>query len=466
MNILFRTDSYKYSHYDQYKAGTTETFSYIESRGGRYDQVVFFGLQAFLKEYLTKPFTQDDINEAESYVDMHLGPGIFNRKGFELILERYNGLFPVEIKAVPEGTVVPNLNVLVSIKSTDPDLIWVPSFIETMLLRAIWYPTTVASNSYSIKQVIKRYLDETSSSSAGLAFSLHDFGARGVSSGESAALGGMAHIVNFMGSDTMEGIYYAKKYYGGVDMPAFSVAAMEHSTVTIYGKEGEVDAYRNMLKRFGGPSRIIACVSDSYDIFNAVENIWGKELKEEVLALGKIGGKVVIRPDSGVPADVVLKVVRLLDEAFGTTKNDKGYRELPPYIGVIQGDGIVEESIISILTTLKLAGYAASNVVFGMGGGLLQHVNRDTNKFAMKTSAAVVDGSAIDVYKDPITDTGKRSKKGMVTLYRDNDTGKVITAREGEAPSGLFIEMLIPVYKNGKILKEYSFVEVRENAAK
>ncbi len=147
MNILLSTDSYKFSHYAQYKEGATKTFSYIESRGGVYDKTVFFGLQAFLKEYLTKPFTQDDIDEAEAIVDAHMGPGIFNRKGFEYILKEYNGYFPVKIRAVPEGSVVPFLNVLVTIESMDEQCVWVPSFLETMLLRAVWYPTTVASNS-------------------------------------------------------------------------------------------------------------------------------------------------------------------------------------------------------------------------------------------------------------------------------------------------------------------------------
>ena len=462
MNILLQTDSYKYSHYKQYKTGTTKTFSYIESRGGKYDKTVFFGLQAFIKQYLTKPFTMEDIDEAQTIVDAHIGPDVFNREGFEYILNEYNGLFPVKIKAVPEGTVVPNSNILVSIESTDPKCIWVPSFLETAILRSVWYPVTVASNSYSIKQVIKQYLDNTSTSSEGLPFSLHDFGARGVSSGESAAIGGMAHLVNFMGTDTVEALAAAKRYYNA-DMPGFSIPAMEHSTVTIYGKDGETEAYRNMIEEFGGEGKIIACVSDSYDIYNAVENIWGKELKEDVI---NMGGKVVIRPDSGRPSEVVLKVVSLLDKQFGTTVNDKGYKELPPYIGVIQGDGINEESIKEILGTLTSAGYAASNVVFGMGGALLQQVNRDTNRFAMKTSAAIVDGKEVDIFKDPITDTGKRSKKGMITLYLNKESGEYTTGRVAQGSHPYLEEVLETVYVNGELVKEYSFDEVRANSEK
>jgi nicotinamide phosphoribosyltransferase len=468
MNILTQTDSYKYSHYDQYKEGTTEAFSYIEARGGKYKDILFFGLQAFIKEYLSKPFTQADIDEAQLLVDAHIGPGVFNREGFQYILDEYNGYFPVEIKAMPEGTVAPALNAMVTIRSTDPKCIWVPSFLETMILRAVWYPTTVATNSYTTRQVIKSYLDETSSSAEGLNFSLHDFGARGVSSSESAMLGGMGHLAaGFMGTDTVEAIVGVRKYYSNDPsyMPAFSVAAMEHSTVTIYGKENEVDAYRNMIKRFGGPNKIVACVSDSYDIYYAVEDIWGKELKDEVIELGKVGGKVVIRPDSGDPATVVLKVVSLLDKAFGTTTNEKGYKELPPYIGVIQGDGITKESIEEILETLKAAGYASSNVVFGQGGALLQQVNRDTSKYAMKTSAAVVDGEEMDVFKDPITDTGKRSKKGFITLYQNKETGEYLTTRIGEQPNQDYVDVLEPVYRNGEVLREQSFEDIRARSA-
>lgn len=464
MNILLKSDSYKYSHYDQYKEGSTKSFAYIEARGGLYPETLVFGLQAFLKKYLTKPFTQEDIDEAEELIDAHMGPGIFNREGFEYILKEHGGYFPVKIRSVPEGTVLPYLNAMVTIESTDENCVWVPSFLETMILRAIWYPTTVASNSYSTRQVIKGYLEETSSSLDGLNFSLHDFGARGVSSGESAELGGMGHLATgFMGTDTVEALVAARKYYGA-DMPAFSVAAMEHSTVTIYGPEGEAEAYRNMLKRFGGKDKIIACVSDSYDIFNAVENIWGKELYDEVIANGKVGGKVVIRPDSGDPATVVLKVVRLLDKAFGTTLNEKGYLELPPYIGVIQGDGITESSIREILELLKSAGYASSNVVFGQGGALLQQVNRDTNKYAQKTSAATVNGEDIDVFKDPITDKGKRSKKGFLTTYQNKETGEYITARIGNQPNPDYVDAMVDVWYTGKLLTEYTLAEIQQRS--
>jgi len=460
-NLILNTDSYKPSHYLQTPEGTRNQFSYIESRGGVYDKTVFFGLQSVLKEYLTTPITAADIDEAEQFLSAHGEP--FNRTGWEYIVENHNGLLPIRIKAVPEGTVVPTHNVLVTVEATDANCAWVVSYIETMLLRAVWYGTTVATQSWSIKQVIKAALEETGDVS-GLPFKLHDFGARGVSSFESAGLGGAAHLVNFMGSDTITGVRFAQHYYNTKEMVAFSIPAAEHSTITPFGRQGEVAAYRNMIKQFSKPGSIYAVVSDSYDIFNAVENLWGKELKAEVIAGG---GTLVVRPDSGDPATVVLKVVQLLDKQFGSVVNDKGYKVLNN-VRVIQGDGINEGSIKEIIAALKAEKYSIDNIAFGMGGALLQGINRDTQKFAMKCSAIDVNGDWMDVFKDPITDSGKRSKKGRLKLVRTtaNVPQTYHTIRESEYIKTPSEEVLVEVFFNGVITKEYTFEEVRANSNK
>lgn len=458
-NLILNTDSYKASHFLQYPPGTTSVFSYIESRGGKYDKTVFFGLQMFLKEYLSKPITQWDIDEADTFWKAHGEP--FNRDGWQSLLEKYDGYMPVTIRAVPEGTVVPNRNVLVTIENTDPEFFWVTSYLETILLRAIWYATTVATNSWSIKQTIKKALEETGDP-AELMFKLHVFGARGVSSFESAGIGGAAHLVNFMGTDTVTGALFVMRYYNTDKVPGFSIPAMEHSSVTSWGREGEADAYVNMIRQFGGEGKLIACVSDSYDIYNAVENIWGSELKQQVLDMG---GVIVIRPDSGDPVEVVLKTVTLLDNTFGSAVNNKGYKVLNPAVRVIQGDGVNEDSIKDILGALKTAGYSADNIVFGQGGALLQQVNRDTNKFAFKASAATIDGKEVEVYKDPITDPGKTSKRGRITLYYNEDTNQYFTGKVGVAPNSNWKDMLVEVFRNGKIIKEYTFEEIRANAS-
>lgn len=460
-NQILNTDSYKSSHYLQYPPNTTRIFSYIESRGGEYDNVVFFGLQIFLKEYLSKPISQDDIDEAEMFWKAHGEP--FNREGWEYVLHEHGGYLPVIVKAVPEGTVVPNKNVLVTVENTDPKCPWVTSYVETAILRGVWYGSTVATISKACKNVINKYLTETADTTNSLLFSLQDFGARGVSSFESAGIGGAAHLVNFMGSDTVTGCLYAMKYYNTSDMVGFSVPASEHSSTTSWGKNNEVDAYRNMLKQFAKPGSIVSVVSDSYDIFNAVENIWGKELKAEVIDSGTT---LVVRPDSGDPVDVVWKLAHLLDDAFGSTKNSKGYKVLN-HVKIIQGDGINQHSIEDILARLRGSMFSTENLVLGMGGGLLQHCNRDTLKWAMKCSAAEVNGEWRDVFKDPITDQGKTSKKGRISLYRDKNTGEYSTIRINHAQLDTSKEdMLQTVFLNGKIVKEYTFSEVRENSNK
>lgn len=456
-NLCVNTDSYKASMFKQYPAGSEIVFSYIESRGGLYDSTVFFGLQAFIKEYLLTPVTQADVDYAAKFWALHGEP--FNKEGWEYIVNELGGKLPIKIRAVAEGTVVPVKNVLATIENTDPKCFWLTTWIETALLRAIWYPTTVATQSYSIKRVIKDYLERTGDVQ-GLAFKLHDFGSRGVSSFESAALGGMAHLVNFMGSDTVTGVLAANEYYNE-PTAGFSIPASEHSTITSWGRENERDAYFNMFARFGKKDALFACVSDSYDIMAACD-MWGS-MKEQLIASGTT---LVVRPDSGHPETVVLDVVRRLDKHFGTTKNAKGFKVLNN-VRVIQGDGINEQSIRGILMNLEFAGYSADNVAFGMGGALLQIVNRDTQAFAMKCCAIRVNGTWRDVYKDPIGDAGKKSKKGRVTLIRDKDRFQTVLEKEVEAyeHTSKFREVLDTVYLNGELVKEISFAEVRANAA-
>lgn len=456
-NIILNTDSYKLSMVEQYPPGTEHVFSYIESRGGEYDRTLFFGLQAFIKEYLVKPITQEDIDEAEEILTAHGEP--FYREGWEYILNVHKGKLPLMINAVPEGTVVPAKNLLVSVVNTDSKCYWLTTHIETALLRAIWYPTTVATNSWTSKKIIKHYLEKNGDPGL-INFKLHDFGARGVSSMESAGIGGAAHLVNFMGTDTISGLLFARKYYGA-GVSGFSIPAMEHSTVTSWGRENEVSAYRNMLKLHARPGGFVACVSDSYDIFAACHK-WGTELKQDVI---DSGATVVIRPDSGDPAIVVLECVRILDRYFGHIINSKGYRVLNN-VRVIQGDGINHETIRKILYQLDIAGYSSDNVAFGQGGALLQQLNRDTCKFAMKCSAIAVNGKWRDVYKDPITDIGKRSKRGYIDLFYKPKEKTFVTLRADEVPF-LHEDAIIATstyYLDGEQIRNVSFDQIRELA--
>ena len=460
-NIILNTDSYKVSMFKQYPAGTTGVYSYIESRGGRYDRTVFFGLQAFIKEYLFSPITQNDIEIADEILTAHGEP--FNRAGWQYILDKHNGYLPVVIRAVPEGTVVPTRNVLATIENTDPECFWLTTWLETALLRAIWYPTTVATQSRAIKELILDYLEKTGDPST-IDFKLHDFGARGVSSMESAGIGGAAHLVNFMGTDTITSVLYAREYYNA-GVAGFSIPAAEHSTITSWGREGEVNAYRNMLNQFAKPGSIVAIVSDSYDVFNAASKLWGEELRQQVI---ESGATVVIRPDSGDPVTVNRQLIEILGEKFGYTTNAKGFKVLNN-VRLIQGDGVNELTIRSILGAFMAMGWSADNIAFGMGGALLQQVDRDTQKFAMKCSSVQVNGEWVDVMKDPVTDSGKKSKAGRVTLWKSGgDYVSSINAPSGwsDKAIGPWTDVLEPVYRNGKLLKEIDFATVRANSNK
>jgi nicotinamide phosphoribosyltransferase len=461
-NIILNTDSYKVSMFKQYPAGTTGVYSYIESRGGRYDRTVFFGLQAFIKEYLLEPITQSDIDVADEILTAHGEP--FNRAGWQYILDKHAGYLPVVIRAVPEGTVVPVKNVLATIENTDPECYWLTTWLETALLRAVWYPTTVATQSYTIKQVILDYLERTGDPTA-IDFKLHDFGARGVSSLESAGIGGAAHLVNFMGTDTVTGILYAREFYNA-GVSGFSIPAAEHSTITSWGRDNEVKAYENMLTQFARPGAIVAVVSDSYDVYNAAEKLWGEALREQVVASG---ATVVIRPDSGDPVEVNRRLIEILGEKFGYTTNAKGFKVLNN-VRLIQGDGVNELTIRSILGAFMAMGWSADNIAFGMGGALLQQVDRDTQKFAMKCSAVEIgSGNWINVQKDPITDPGKKSKTGCITLWKSG--GEYVSAVDrptGWHDKGIgdFVDVLETVYCDGRLVKEITFDQVRANARK
>jgi nicotinamide phosphoribosyltransferase len=460
-NIILNTDSYKVSMFKQYPVGTTGVYSYIESRGGRYDRTVFFGLQAFIKEYLLEPVTQRDIDIADEILTAHGEP--FNRAGWQYILDKHMGYLPVVIRAVPEGTVIPVKNVLATIENTDPECFWLTTWLETALLRASWYPTTVATQSYTIKRVILDYLERTGDPST-IDFKLHDFGARGVSSMESAGIGAAAHLVNFMGTDTITGVLFAREYYNA-GISGFSIPAAEHSTITSWGRDGEVDAYRNMLTQFARPGTILAVVSDSYDIYNAASKLWGEELRQQVI---DSGATVVIRPDSGDPVEVNRRLIEILGEKFGYTVNAKGFKVLNN-VRLIQGDGINELTVRSILGAFMAMGWSADNIAFGMGGALLQAVDRDTQKFAMKASSARINGEWVNVVKDPVTDPGKKSKAGRVTLWQSG--GEFASTVEQpmnwtDQGIGPWTEALEEVFRDGKLVKEIDFATVRANAQK
>lgn len=454
-NLILDTDSYKSSHFLQYPAGTTRLFSYLESRGGKYPQTRFFGLQYILDRYLTRRITAEMVEEARTLIEAHGEP--FPYDGWMRVVNVHGGRLPLEIRAVPEGTLVPIHNVLMTCTNTDPELPWLVGWFETMLMR-VWYPTTVATQSYFIREIIRAALEKTSDHAAEeLPFKLHDFGSRGVSSRESAGIGGLAHLINFQGSDTLEALRVGRNHYDS-DLAGFSIPAAEHSTITSWGKAHEADAYRNMITRFSRPGSVYAVVSDSYDLKNAINHLWGDTLRQQVI---ESGGTLVVRPDSGEPPAMVRLAVNALAARYGTTTNSKGYKVLN-HVRVIQGDGIDEQTIRQILDNLDVDGYSAENVSFGMGGALLQKVDRDTQRFAYKASAGLIDGAYRGIYKDPVTDPGKRSKDGVLDLVQEG--GRMVTKAYRTFDTDFPGSLLRTVYRNGELLVRDTLEEVRGRA--
>lgn len=452
-NIILNTDSYKLSHFGFEEAGTTKMISYIEAReGGEYDETIFFGLQYFLKKYMQTRITMNMIDQAEKVIEAHGLP--FNRKGWEYIVKERGGRIPLKIKAVKEGTLVPTGNALVVIENTDPNCAWVTSYFETSILRAVWYGTTVATRAFEFRKLIKRFLEETGDPSE-LDYKLIDFGSRGASSKESAEIAGAAHQISFAGTDNIVGILAAMEYYNSPEVPSHSIPATEHTVTISWGPDREKEFFENALDVYGGEGKMISVVSDTYSMENALK-LWGEDLKEKVL---ESGSTIVVRPDSGVPVDQVLRAVKVLDSYYGSTVNDKGYKLLNPAVRVIQGDGINLDSVLEILEKLKSEGYSASNVTFGCGGYLLQDLTRDTLRFAMKGSYVEVNREIREIRKTVETDPTKASKAGNLMLVRTKN-GQLRTIRLEDISSSV-TPVMDTVYFDGVINREQKLSDIR-----
>ena len=463
-NPLLDLDSYHLSQPDQYPSGMTSMMGYFESRGGEFEECTLLGMQYVRDRYLSQPFTRDDIDEAAEFSEAHGEP--FNKQQHIDMLKKYGGYFPVRIRAVPEGTILPTGNVLFTVESTDPEFAWVN--LETRLTR-LWYPSTVGIQSREMKKDIKHYLDLTSDTpEADLPFKLHDFGFRGVSSFESGGLGGFAHLCNFMGSDTIEGVRLANHIYD-CPMAGCSIPATQHSTITSHGRANEYEAFTKYVQKYlverqvpAGVPKLAACVSDSYNIYEACK-FWCSPVMREMLR--NSGGTLVIRPDSGDPLKVLPEVFGILEHELGAevTVNQKGYKVLPSYLRVIQGDGIDRESLGNILAQLQHTGWSTTNIAFGSGGALLQKVNRDTQKFAYKCCSVTVNGQQRDVFKDPVTDHGKKSKSGRLDLIKWSNSG-YRTINRNTWPHDCE-SALVTVYENGPTSYRTNLADIRSRMA-
>lgn len=452
------TDSYKHSHRMQVPPDTDYQYGYFEARKPN-ENIVFFGLQYFLKAYLEGiVLKKTSIHTSGKLLYQHFNGNVANETAHEeawtKLLNKHGGLLPLRIKAVPEGTILASKNVLFTVESTDPEFHWLATYVET-LLDQIWYPCTVATNSHKLRKVFKkvatRESTESRPSETSLGYMLHDFGVRGTSSMESAMIGGLAHLIPFRGTDNNPALYLAQEYYGIKGPVGYSAPAAEHSTIMSWPTETE--AFTHILKTHKG---LVSVVSDTYDIENACSEIWPSlaELKNH-------NGKVIIRPDSGELPESLIKVLEILWDKFGGKTHSDGLRTLNPKIGVMQGDGITPTTIPTILQALHDNRFSISNLVLGMGGGLLQQVNRDDYGFTFKLSH--ISGKTLgarDVSKSPNGDVNKKSKAGKLALIETTYGYQTIPLSQLQNEED---NVLRTVFNNGIVTQEYSMWQVRNN---
>ncbi len=423
-NIILNSDSYKVAHWNLFPPDMTHAYYYFEARTPGH-QMHFCLIKYMLKKYLAG-----------------VPQKVFIRQLWDYIVEKHGGRLPLKIKAMKEGTVAASSNVMFTVENTDPNCYWLPGYVESILVR-MWYPITVATNSSKTKKVIEEYLNRTSDNTDA-SYKLHDFGPRGVSSEETAAIGGAAHLLSgFKGTDNLPALKLLKDYYG-MDCAGYSIPAGEHSVICSWGKEKEAQSYGNILWKY--PTGPVAFPIDSYDMTVALEEHIGESpLREKII---NRDGVFVARPDSGNPIDMPLFVLDTLQAKFGSKINSKGYKNLPKYLSAIQGDGINHNTVPLILENLTKHGWATENLAFGSGGGLLQKVSRDDYGFAYKMSAAKIRGKWVDVFKEPKTDDSKKSKRGRLKSV-EFSAGYFTT---GEAEDDDMPDCLVDSFLNGDVL--------------
>lgn len=479
ISLILRTDSYKFSHPYAYPSSEdlggqkiVGMTSYGTARVSPDVTVVPAGMQILTNKYLSQHITLADIDAAEAFAEKHFGRKLFARSHWEKVVNVYSGALPLVIRAVPEGTPIKGGQPIYTVSCFDRELWWMAAATETLIQRAIWYPTTIATMDRDIAADIKRFYDISGGDPALRPFALHDFGGRGVTVPEQAEVGGFAHLLSFMGSDTIEGVVTANHFYD-CDMAAFSVYATEHAIECSFGPSEE-QAIRYIRKQLRRAKElgvgIVSIVLDGYNVKREVQ------LCCTVLAddIKNCGAKVVFRPDSGDMMEIVPWILKQQEAAFGfdwvTGTTGMRCKQIRT-VGIIQGDGVDHMAIKTLLGNIIAMGYSASCVVFGSGGALLQKVNRDTFKFAQKACAILLESEdAVQTWqgtaKDPITDSGKKSLEGVLTLGRHKKTGELKTLRidAGELTDD-YEDVHVLVYHTGMLFNATSMGEMRERVA-
>jgi nicotinamide phosphoribosyltransferase len=484
MSLLLMTDVYKVDHRRQYPRGTTHVYSNFTARTSRVEgqtHVPLVGLQYFLDQYFghraqqwfERP-RQSVLGEYRRTLDDCL-PG--NDIGVEHIGALHDlGYLPIEVCAVPEGTRVPLRVPMFTVENTHPAFFWLTNYFETLMSAELWQACTSAATAQRYREILDAAAVQTTGSTAGVEWQAHDFSMRGMAGVEAAALSGLGHLLSFQGTDCIPAVDMIRKCYSSQELIGASVPATEHSVMCAGGQEDELETFRRLLKLY--PAGVVSIVSDTWDLWHVLTAIL-PQLKAEIMARP---GKLVIRPDSGDPADILCGelttfghgrspqeagVVELLWNLFGGTVNARGYRVLDSHIGAIYGDSITTDRAVDICNRLADKGFASTNVVFGVGSYTYQYVTRDTNGFAMKATWARVNGEERMLSKNPVTDSGvKKSARGRLAVVRNHDTGALELVDDlmlWEQQAMADVNLLKPVWRNGRFLQKYTLDDLRRN---
>jgi nicotinamide phosphoribosyltransferase len=483
MNPLFLTDGYKTGHHQQYPKGTTLVYSNFTPRSNKYapkgcDKVVSFGQQLIMKqlhntfdnEFFSRP--KDEVcGEMKRELSMYLNTD-YDVSHFEALHDL--GYLPISVKIIEEGVLVPIKVPILTICNTHPDFYWITNYLETIISNLLWKPVTSATIAHEYRKVLTKWMEKTDKERAWfIDWQGHDFSMRGMDSVDAVISSGLGHLTSFSGTDSLPAIYGARRYYGEEGFVGGSVNATEHSVMCAGTKDDEIGTFRNLMETY--PTGILSIVSDTWDLWKVcTEHV--STLKEEILARD---GKVVIRPDSGNPVDILCGditiavenggvetpvskgVIELLWDVFGGTVNEQGYKVLDPHIGAIYGDSITIDRANEICKRLEAKGFASTNVVLGIGSFTYQYNTRDTFGFAMKATYVEVDGEGREIFKDPITDDGtKKSATGLLFVGKDiSGNIRLFDKVSWETESKGQLKTL---YRDGKFYMSTTLTQIKE----
>ncbi|ASF14660.1 MAG: nicotinate phosphoribosyltransferase [Shewanella sp.] len=484
LNPVTAIDGYKVDHRRQYPDNTQVIFSNLtarKSRRGYTEQMVFFGLQYFIKHYLIDSWNRDFFQQPKEQVirqfsrriNNYLGPNNVGTQHIEALHDL--GYLPIKIMALPEGSVYPLKVPCLVLYNTDERFFWLTNYLETILSANVWGMCTSATTALQYRKIFETYALETDGNIGFVDWQGHDFSFRGMYGVEAAVMSGAAHLLSFTGTDTIPAIDFLEQYYladSDKELVGGSVAATEHSVMCAGGMENELETFRRLIEDIY-PSGIVSIVSDSWDFWQVMTE-FTVALKDRILTRE---GKVVFRPDTGCPVKIICGdpqaavgspeykgAIECLWDVFGGSTTAKGYKLLDSHVGLIYGDSITIERAEAICAGLKAKGFASTNIVFGIGSFTYQHVTRDTDGYAVKATFAKVDGKDREIFKDPKTDDGtKKSAKGLVAVFKDAQ-GQFYLKDQASWQDVNHCEF-VPVFADGELLTEYSLADIRARLA-